>query len=407
MKMIDPFLALETVLEESIPKGFEMVSVFDSLNRVVADKIQSGRNLPPRDNSAMDGYAVRYKDIGTVPCNLRVKGLIKAGDNIDNLRVEKGECYRIMTGAFIPDGADTVVELEAAEEIDGNTVSIVKEKKFGANIRVMGEDIEKDAWIDMTGFPVNAYRQSRLISVGASVVPVFRRPKVAIIATGDELEYPSSGDNKDKIIDSNSFFIKSTLENMGISAEYLGISRDNVDDLVNTFSGLDNYDVVVTSAGISFGDYDVMTNAAEKLGINWLFTTVNQKPGKPFSFGKRGSTLVFSLPGNPVSSAFCSYFYLQPSLRKMTGYNLFHNKHITAELKGKFQKRNPRVHFNRVNIIYEDSRFFAVPYDSQDSHLISSLVVSNGFGVVDADKIGEIPSGSVLKVYVYDFESIF
>jgi len=407
MKKIDPFLALETVLRKSETKGSEIVSIFDSLNRVVAEKIQSGRNLPPRDNSAMDGFAVRYEDIEKIPAIIKIKGLIKAGDNIDSLKVEKGECYRIMTGAFVPEGADTVVEFEATQEEGNNKVKIVKEKKRGANIRKRGEDIGKGDLIDMAGYPVNAYRQSRLISVGTTVLPVYRKSKVAIIATGDELEYPSAGVNEDKIIDSNSFFIKSTLYNMGIDAQYIGISKDNVEDLVDIFSGLENYDVIVTSAGISFGDYDVMTNAAEKLGINWLFTTVNQKPGKPFSFGKRDDTLIFSLPGNPVSSAFCTYFYLQPALRKMLGYKMYHNKQITAELNGKFYKRNERVHFNRVNIVYDDNRFFAVPYDSQGSHLISSLVVSNGFAVIDADKTGEIPPGTLLKVYVYDFESIF
>jgi len=407
MEMIDPFEALETVLRESKIKGSEMVTVFDSLNRVIAKKIRSGRNLPPRDNSAMDGFAVRYKDIETIPATINIKGLIKAGDNIDLLKVGEGECYRIMTGAFIPAGADTVVEFEATEEIGDNKVKIVKEKRHGANVRKRGEDVSKGELIDMAGYPVNAYRQSRLISVGATILPVYRNPKVAIIATGDELEYPYVGVSDDKIIDSNSFFIKSTLHNMGIDAQYIGISKDNVEDLVNIFAGLDNYDVIVTSAGISFGDYDVMTNAAAKLGIDWFFTTVNQKPGKPFSFGKRGETLIFSLPGNPVSSAFCTYFYVQPALRKMAGYSIFHNKYINAKLRGSFQKRNTRVHFNRVNIVYDDSNFYAVPYDSQDSHLISSLVVSNGFAVIDADKTGEIPLGTLLKVYVYDFESIF
>lgn len=405
--MIDPFDALKIICEESEKTGTEMVSIFNALNRVVAKKVQSDRSLPPKDNSAMDGYALKHEDIKSVPVTLKVKGVIKAGDNIDSLNVEKGECYRIMTGAFVPEGADTVVEFESTEEEGDKKVKIVNEKKKGANIRKKGEDINKGDFIDMSGFKLNAYRQARLVSTGTSMVCVYKKPRVAIIATGDELEYPSGGCSEEKIIDSNSVFVKSTLESMGIYAEYIGIAKDNVEDLANMFSGLDNYDIVITSAGISFGDYDVMTNAASIMGINWLFTTVNQKPGKPFSFGKRDDTLIFSLPGNPVSSAFCTYFYIQPALRKMTGCNKYHNKYINAELRGSFKKRNNRVHFNRVNILYDNNNFYAVPYDSQDSHMISSLAVSNGFLVIDADKKGEVKTGSKHRVYIYDFESVF
>ncbi len=403
--MIFPLDALNKILSSINPIGKEKISIFEADNRVIADYIYSSLDLPPEDNSAMDGYAVRFEDVKNIPAKLKLKGVIKAGDSVGNLSVDAGECYRIMTGAFIPSGSDCVVEFEAADEKDG-IVEILKSKRRYANVRFKGEDIKKDDKIDFIGELINPYRLSRIVSTGSIFLPVYKRPSVCVIATGDELAYP--GDEiKESTIDSNSFFIKTLLKNIGLDVAYLGIAKDSKDDLRKLLNSALNYDVIITTAGISFGDFDVVTNIEKEMGIEWAFKYVKQKPGKPFAFGKLRNSFIFSFPGNPVSTAFCSFFYLIPALKKMMGYKEYSHKHIAAKLLHPMTKRNDRVHFNRVKVEFKDNNFYAEPFETQGSNIIESIAQCNGFAMVDSDRIGEIGEGEEVKVFLYDFESVF
>ncbi len=404
--MIFPYDALEKIFSTVESKGEELVSVFDSLDRVVSRKILSNRSLPPYDNAAMDGYAVKYEDIKEIPVKLKLKGNIKAGASVEGINLEKGECYRIMTGAFIPNGADTVVEFEVTKEKNGE-VEILKQKKRYANVRFKGEDIEQSSEIDFIGKPVTPYKLSRLVSTNNIFLYVYKQPSVCIISTGDELSHPGSCNEFDTI-DSNSFFLKSLLkETLNIDAAYLGISRDREDDLIKVMESALNYDVILTTAGISFGDFDVVTNAEKDIGIKWEFKYVKQKPGKPFAFGKVKDSFIFSFPGNPVSTAFCSFFYLVPALKKMMGYKKYRHIPIEAVLTSPMHKRNDRVHFNRVRVEFKNDSFYAEPFETQGSNIIESISKCNGFAMVEQEKIGEIPKGEKLKVFLYDFESVF
>ncbi len=404
--MIYPYEALEKIFNKVEPEGEELISVFDSLHRVVSREIASNRSLPPYDNAAMDGYAVRFEDIKKIPAKLKLAGNIKAGDSVDGLELKKGECYRIMTGAFIPKGADTVVEFEVTRQKD-EEVEILKEKKQFANVRFRGEDIKAGSTIDFVGKPITPYKLSRLVSTNNIFVYAYKQPSVCIISTGDELSHPGSCNEFDTI-DSNSFFLKSLLKNsLNIDAAYLGISKDNKEDLINVMKSALNYDVILTSAGISFGDFDVVTNAEKDLGINWEFKYVKQKPGKPCAFGQVSRSLIFSFPGNPVSTAFCSFFYLVPALKKMMGYKKYRHIPIEAVLTSPMYKRNDRVHFNRVKVEFKEDNFYAQPFETQGSNIIESISKCNGFAMVERKKIGEIPKGEKLKVFLYDFESVF
>jgi molybdopterin molybdotransferase len=403
--MIGPFEALDKILENVNPKGTEIISVFDAIGRVISTPVVSKRSLPGKDNSAMDGFAVKYEDIKNIPVKLKQVGVIAAGDFKDYPELKNGECYRIMTGAFIPKGADTVVEFEVTKS-ENNTVEILKEKIAGANVRKAGEDIFEGDTIDLTGKKINEYMQSRFISTGNLFVRSYRKIKVAIIGTGDELDYPDSYD-KIKIIDSNSHLIKAMFERNGAIVDYLGISTDVSKDFEEKLLDAADYDLIITSAGISFGDFDVVTNVTEKVGINWIFTTVNQKPGKPFSFGLLNGKPLLALPGNPVSAAFCAFFYGLPMLRKMQGLEDVQNTCIEAKLIGDMKKKNDRVHFNRVNVKFSDGNFVALPFASQDSHVIESISFGNGFMCIPSEMTGTIKMGTKLKVYIYDIDSVF
>ncbi len=403
--MISPFDALNIILNSVQPLGCEKTSVFEASNKVVCSYIYSNRNLPALDNSAMDGYAVRFEDIKNIPAKLNLKGTIKAGDSMGGFFINKGECYRIMTGAFVPEGADTVVEFEVTEEKDG-IVNILKPKKFNANVRFKGEDIKKGDKIDFVGDVINPYRLSRIVSTGNIFFDVYKKPSVCIIATGDELAYP--GGHKDEAtIDSNSFFIKGLLGEIGVDVSYLGIAKDTKESLKSLMESALNYDVIITTAGISFGDYDVVTNIEKDMGIEWYFKYVKQKPGKPFAFGKIQNSFMFSFPGNPVSTAFCSFFYLIPALKKIMGYKKYMHTPITAKLKEPMHKRNDRVHFNRVKVEFDNDNFYAIPFETQGSNIIESIANCNGFAMAESERIGEIKEGEYVKVFLYDFESVF
>ncbi len=402
--MIHPLDALKTILGNLRPKGQELVSVFEASGRVVSGSISALRTLPPYNDAAMDGYAVKHDDIQTIPAKLKVKGTIKAGDRVDGLKVENGECFRIMTGAPVPEGADTVVEFEATKE-ENSVVEILKPKKKGANIRLKGEDIKYGDTIDFKGEVITPYRLSRIVSTGNVFIPVYKKPSVCVISTGDELVH--LGDPNDGIVDSNSFFVRSLLKQFGIEAGYLGISKDNSEDFIQKMKSAMEYDIIITTAGISFGDYDVVTNSEKELNIEWFFKYVKQKPGKPFAFGKLGKSFIFSFPGNPVSTAFCSFFYLIPAIKKILGYRKYEHQYFTATLTKPITKRNDRVHFNRVKVELKDGKFYATPFETQGSNIIESIAHCNGFTMIEQERVGVIEKGEEVKVFLYDYEFLF
>ncbi len=398
--MVYPSEALEIILSNVKPIGEELISVFEASNRVASRTVNALRTLPPYDDAAMDGYAVKFEDIKNIPTKLRLKGTIKAGDDVNNLKIGKGECFRIMTGAPVPEGADTVIEFEVTKEVNG-TVDVLKPKKKGSNIRLKGEDIKYGDTIDFKGEIITPYRLSRIVSTGNVFIPVYKKPSVCIISTGDELVH--LGDTKDGIVDSNSFFVKALLKQFSIETSYLGISKDKNEDFIQKMHSAMQFDIIITTAGISFGDYDVVTNSEKELNIEWFFKYVMQKPGKPFAFGKLNKSFIFSFPGNPVSTAFCSFFYLVPALKKMTGYKNFKHQSIKAILTEPVKKRNDRVHFNRVKVEYKDKKFYAKPFETQGSNIIESIVQCNGFAMIEGNLIGTIEAGTEVDVFLYDF----
>ena len=406
--LILPDQALETILENVKPTGMEVVDIFSGLNRVAAEDLFSKRDLPSMDNSAMDGFAVKVEDIEHLPATLTIKGTIQAGDSVEGLTVNHGECYKIMTGAFLPNGADTVVEHEATQ-LDEKNVTILQAKKKGANIRRKGEDIKIGDEINISGKVITPEIQARLISTGITFLNVYMKPKVLVLSTGNELTYPGDNANSDKIIDANSFYVASFLRQNGAEVNYLGIAKDEIHDFKEKVLSSNTYDFIVTSAGISEGDFDVVANATEELNIKWLFKGVKQKPGKPFSFGKINSKYIFALPGNPVSSAFCTYFYILPAVKKMTGVKNFLNLFVTALTTDVVYKKNKRFHFNRGVLKWDcDNNLFKItPYKTQDSHIISSIAHCNCYFIIDSDFTGSLPAGSAVKCFIYDKDSIF
>lgn len=408
-KLVTPQDALTKIYNKTSNTTTEYIDVLNATGRVAAENPISVRNLPPQNNSAMDGYAVKFEDINEIPAKLIIKGVIQAGDNVEHLHIQRGEAFKIMTGAFVPKGADTVVEYEITSSGE-NSVTINEKKKFGANIRKTGEDIKYGDEINITGKVINTEIQSRLISAGVVFLKIYAKPRIAVIGTGNELIFPEGSGNPFSTIDSNSFYVMSLLKTVGADVSYLGISKDDTKSFIKAMEQTVNYDIIITSAGISTGDFDVVSNSGKQLEIAWIFNGVKQKPGKPFSFGiMKNGNLIFSLPGNPVSSAFCTYYYILPALKKTCGYNHFQNPTVKGYLTKEFYKKNNRFHFNRGILKYlaEDNKFYVTPYGTQESHLISSLQESNCYIIVDASMTGKIEKDTLIECVIYDFNTIF
>ena len=404
--MIETGKAVDIVLNDISKLGAERISVFEALGRIVAAPVIARRNLPAKDMSAMDGYAVISSDTEEAPVKLKVKGVIPAGLIDDTLNVEKGTCYRIMTGAFVPNGANAVIEHERTDNaMDIVTVNTVVKK--GNNIRYKGEDMETGSVINRVGDRVTPYHIARYISAGIFFISVYRKPKIAIVSTGSEIADPSEQDSPLKTFDSNGPLIKSMLQEYGADVSYMGVVPDKEDELLSMFSSLKGFDIIVTSAGISVGDFDLMNIISDKLGISWKFNAVNQKPGKHMSFGYMGDTAIFACPGNPVSAMFCAYFYVKPAVLKMSGANNYQNVSIISRLGENVFRKKGRVEFSRVKLVVENGVITAYPFTSQDSHRIESIVAGNAFARFDDTMVGELPAGTEIETFVFNPQQVF
>ena len=398
--------AVNIVLDNIKPLGMERISIFESLNRVIGEEIISRRDLPPYDTSAMDGYAIKAEDTKNNGCTLKVKGVIAAGDNVSGLSINNGECYRIMTGAFLPMGADSVIQHELTDN-GKETVNIGQEVKHGFCVRYKGEDLKTGDIINRIGEHFSPYHIGRYISAGIFYTSVYRKPRIALISTGNEIADPSIQDKPDMIFDSNSQMASQFFTQLGADVSYIGVVEDSAEALLNTFKTLKNYDMIVTSAGISTGDFDYMNLIADELGIKWLFSRINQKPGQHMSFGFMGETPVFACPGNPVSAMFCNFYYVKPALQKMMGLKEYRNKPVSVILGADVIKKKGRVQFDRVKVVIENGKLKAYPFTTQDSHIIESLVSANAYAKFTNEMVGTVAQGTELDAYIFNAEQVF
>ncbi len=404
--MILPNIALNQVLNSIDILGAENLPVISSLGRIIAQTCVSKRDIPFKDSSAMDGYAVKFDDVKNTPVELKVLGVIAAGGDVSQLHINHGESYRIMTGAHIPSGADTVIQREHTN--DGVEKVLINESKAkGDHIRPAKDDIARGDILDYIGEQLSPFHLSRLISIGALNVDFYRKPRVAVISTGSEIAAPGEYDKADKLIDANAPAVMAMIEAEGGVYSYLGVIPDKEEYLLNTLESLKGFDMVVVSGGISAGDFDCMAHISDKAGIEWFFTKVSQKPGKPFSFGMMRGMPIFGLPGNPVSCMFCAYYYLIPAIRKMGGVPNPAHTPLIALLAEDVSRSKGRVHFDRVRLELHQGTLTAHPFRSQNSNLIASMVDSHAFMELDGDIDGTIKKGTPVNIYIFNSKGIF
>ena len=308
--------ALKIVLDSASFLGSEKVSITDSLNRVLAEDVKSDIDLPPCDRAVMDGYACRREDIGN---ELSIIEVIPAGKKPEK-KIEPNQCAKIMTGASIPNGADCVIMVEHTENPTEKTVRISGDNTNDF-IRYKGEYITSGQVVLNKGIIIKPQHIAVLASAGCSEVLVSRKPKVGIIATGDELVEPHLKPETWQLRNSNSFQLAAQLENIGVVVTYYGIAKDSIEEIDKLFrKAADECDIITLSGGVSMGDFDFVPEIFKKNNVKLLFEKIAIKPGKPVIFGTKDELYCFGIPGNPVSTFTVTELLIKPFLYKLMGH---------------------------------------------------------------------------------------
>jgi molybdopterin molybdotransferase len=410
-------------VEEALEKILSYVNVLEpedelilnSLGRVLAEDVYSDIDIPPLDNSAMDGYAVRAESTqGASPSSpriLRIIGEVAAG-YIASEEVTPGTTIRIMTGAPVPKGADAVVQFEDTDEEKRKAakkpldeIGILHQAAKGLNIRQAGEDIARGSLVLNAGTVLRPQEIGVLASLGRDVVSVIRRPVVAVLATGDELVDIKEQLPPAKIYNSNTYSLAAQVSRYGGVPRILGIARDNIAALEDKIKQAHDTDMLITSAGVSVGEYDIVKDVLARLG-EVTFWTVRMKPGKPLAFGllNLGKKKVphLGFPGNPVSSMITFEQFARPAILKMLGKKKFSKPAIKARSEDRINNRDKRRIYARVRVTKRDGQYFASLVGPQGSGILTSMAQANGLMIVPEDKAA-IEVGEEVQVQMLDW----
>ena len=393
--MISVEQALERVLEGIAPLSSERVSLADAAGRVAAEPAHAAVDLPPFDRSAMDGFAVRAAD--TAPgVVLRLAAGVAAGEVAADA-LEPGTAAPVSTGAALPPGADAVLQSELAAERDGG-VAPERALTPGTHVRLRGEDLRAGAELAPAGAVLTLPRISALASAGVGEVAVHRRPRLDVIVTGSELLPVGAPPEPGRIHESNGLMIALLAERAGARVLEHGVVADDraaTDEAVT--AGLGG-DVLVVSGGVSVGPHDHVRPAFEAAGVEEVFWRVRIKPGKPLWFGRRGATLVFGLPGNPLSTIVGFCVFIEPALRRLQGEADARPRLEAGRLAAPAQASDGRTTFLTAALRPgADGVLEATPTERQGSHMTGALGESDGF-VVAPDEVGELGAGAAVDV---------
>jgi molybdopterin molybdotransferase len=370
---------LDRVLQSVEPPGVENIQIWEAGNRVLAQDIFARVSLPRFDNSTMDGYALRAQDARS-GARLSVRGEQAAGPDLD-LSVGQGEAIRIYTGAPIPREADAVIMQEDVDA-DERSILIREGVTSGENIRVRGGDLCEGQKMASKGTLLSGPRLAAIASQGMSELPVFKRPSVAIFATGSELRSQGEPINSGEIYETNRILLAQLVAGSGAEGEIFDIVPDLEEAHLQSFELARSYDAMVVAGGVSVGSKDLVRPTLQKLGATLELWRVAVKPGKPFMFGRLGSTLVFGLPGNPVSAFVTFLLFARPALWKLGGRSSLELPRIRARLEEELVNRGDRPHYIRG--IYQEGTFR--PVGKQESHALFALSQANALCRVEPDQ---------------------
>ncbi|MEG2101594.1 MAG: molybdopterin molybdotransferase MoeA [Flavobacterium sp.] len=384
--------ALTIIEANSAKMPKQQIAVNKALGYVLAEKVISPIHMPPFRQSAMDGYAF----IHSIKHQYDIVSTSQAGDH-SNLKLNANEAVRIFTGAFVPDDADTVVMQEHVIA-NKNSILIAAMPAKSANIRPKGEQIAKDDIVFEAGTLMTPAAIGFLASLGITEIKVHKKPKVAVLVTGNELVKPGEKLKKGKIYESNSVMLQAALETIGIKKTKVYSVKDNLKATKKALKSiLKKYDIVLISGGISVGDYDFVKEALLQNDVKELFYKINQKPGKPMFFGSKNETLVFALPGNPASSLTNFYIYVVPAIKSRIGFLEIHKTKVIRKLNSDLKNNTGKTLFLKAK--YDETNVEVL--NSQSSAMLNTFAVANSLLIVP-ENIEEYKKGQLVTLLPID-----
>lgn len=398
-RSLTPQHALELVLGEGEALESEQVELDDALGRTLAQALDAQLTIPVFDNSAMDGFAIRSSDLGGAGTRLPVVGESRAGHPYGG-RLQPGEAIRISTGAMIPAGADAVVRVEDTEN-HGQEVVIKRAVAPGTDLRRAGDDMRQGETVLAQGTRLGPAEIAVLAANGLGSVLCSRRPVVAIVTTGDELRPPGSSLGPGEIYNSNGVALAAQVAEAGAIPAYRAHTGDSRDRTVETIAAAlaHDPDILLISGGVSVGPHDHVKPALEELGAREVFWGVAQRPGHPLWFGVRGATLIFGLPGNPVSAMVCFHVYVRRAIDRALRSRR-QPRTLIAKLDAPYNKQPGRAHFARCSIRRDGNTTVAAVAATQGSHALTSIAGADGLAIIDADN-GPLAAGDEVLVELF------
>ena len=380
-------------------QAVETVDLEDALGRILASDQSSSLNIPPEDNSAMDGYAVRYQD-AVAGAQLNMVAKVFAGHPLTQT-IQKGDCVRIMTGGQVPEGCDAVI-MQENTTANGDVITINQAVLEGEHIRRQGEDIKVGQTVLVKGRRLTSADIGSLAGLGSQKISVYKKLSIALISTGDELKKPGSTLAPGQFYESNGYTVNALLTRLDVNIINFGIIEDSIEKLTEVFTQADEQaDIVITSGGVSVGEADYTKTVLEKLG-EIAFWKLAIKPGKPFAFGLLPSSYFIGLPGNPVSAMVTLHQLAVPLIRKASGESPKTPLRLTATTSAKIGKRPGRTDFQRGNYEVNDSgQLMVSPNGAQGSGILSSMSRANCYIILEKDR-GSVTAGEQVIIEPFD-----
>lgn len=398
----DHISARELLLSAVSPVGTETVPLADCAGRVLASELPAAENVPAFDRSAFDGYALRAADIAaaseTSPVTLRITEEIPAG-YVGKLPVTENTAAKILTGAKMPEGADAVVKFEDTR-FDSGTVTFFRPVKSGANVIGIGEDVRRGQRLAEGGTVIDAGLAGTLAAQGVSGPEVFRRPVIGILSTGSELVEADMPEPMGKIRNSNRYTLAAAVHKLGCESVYLGTAGDSADEIAELFEkGLAVCDAIISTGGVSVGDYDLTPDAMERIGAEMLFRGVAVKPGMACAYAVKDGKLICGLSGSPASSLTNFYILAYPALKKLCGLKDYMPEEIKVTLSADFKKKSPMTRFLRGRLSLKNGRAEIELLPDQGNQVLSSAIGMDMLALVPGGS-GPIAAGTELKGYL-------
>ena len=388
--------ALEQILGRVRVLPPERVPLLQSLGRVLAESVVSTREIPPWPNSSMDGYAVRAADTEGSRVGLVVVGRVAAG-SVPDRDVRPGEAVRIFTGAPMPPGADAVIPQEDVQ-LDGDRIVVSHGVQTGAYVRPRGEDVRPGETLLTSGRVIGPAEVGLLATLGRPQVRVNRRPRVAILSTGNELAELGREPGPGQIPNTNTYSLMAQTLDAGAEPVNLGVAPDHLESIEARLDAVRFADVLVSSAGVSVGDLDLVKAALDKLGAELHLWRVSMRPGKPITFGTFQGRPVFGLPGNPVSAMVTFELFVRPALRKMMGHSVLERPRIMARASTPISNPGSRRGYLRVIVSPDGDRYTAQLTGDQGSGILRSMVLADGLAVLEPE--AKVEKGDDIDVII-------